>query len=281
MKRLIIAATLCSLGCTIFFAYAAGATSLQIAPLRYETTLKSGEAKKGYVDISNPSAVATEVRFEVQAFRQVDDEGNLEFYDDDAVSAGVLLDLKSIDLSPNETLRLYFLIDGKKLPSGESYAAILARTVPSGTTGSAQAVRVGTILEITNGEPGTHSASISDFSAPLLQIGESIESMYVVHNDGDTSAFRPTITMGIQPYSSKDVEGPLVFAGRSRTVTYKASGDYFGPVWLQAATGNSLKGQLVFVVTGYWRWVVPLIIFGIVCAFAIIRLLRRKKRKRY
>jgi hypothetical protein len=239
-----------------------GAVSLKITPLEYRTSLAQHEKKKGFVDISNPDPQAVELAFEVQAFRQIDDQGGIEFYDDEGVTAGILLDLESAELGPREVLRLYFVIDASKLPVGDVYAAVLAHTVPTDATGTAQAVRVGTILEISNGVATNRRSTVAGFSAPFFQVGERISSQFVVHNDSQRGGFRPTVTMAVSPYSTKEVEGPLVFAGRSRTVDYSARGNYFGPVWLQATVQDSSKGQWVFAMTGYWRWLGPLIIIS-------------------
>jgi len=192
----------------------------------------------------------------------------------------VLLDLDSIDLSPYEVVRLYFMIDGVKLPSGEVFAAILAHTIPNNTDGAVQAVRVGTILEITNGKAGSHSASISEFSAPFFQFGEQISAHFVVKNDDPETqggGFRSTLNFSVKPYSSQDVQGPLVFAGHSRDVDYKTSGNYFGFVWLQTGVGSSSKGSLSFVMTGYWRWLGPMIIVACISLFVALRHTLHKK----
>jgi len=264
----------------IFAVPRAGAISLKIAPLRYQTTLAQSGKQKGYVDVSNPNAQSVHLKFEVQAFRQIDNQGGVEFYADKAVSAGVLLDLDSIDLAPYEVVRLYFMIDGAKLPAGEVFAAILAHNIPKDTDGAVQAVRVGTILEITNGKPASHSASISEFTAPLFQFGEQISAHFVVKNDDPATqggGFRLNLNFSVKPYSSQDVQGPLVFAGHSRDVDYKASGNYFGFVWLQTGVGSSSKGSLSFVMIGYWRWLGPMIIVACISLFVALRHTLHKK----
>ncbi len=256
------------------------ATSLKITPLEYRTTLETNEKKKGFVDISNPSAEKLTLSFEVQAFRQIDDQGGIEFYDDKDITKGVLLDLDSVELGPHETLRLMFLIDGAKLPHGEVFAAILANTVPGTSESVAQSVRVGTILEITNGSAGTHKGSITSFSAPIVQVGDSISATFTVRNEdstGQVGGFRPTIAVAVKPYAASTTDGPLVFAGRSRTVSYRAQGNYFGLVWLQAGIGNSSMGQFVFVATGYWRWLGPMMIIALGVFIATLIYTNRKK----
>ena len=278
-RRILVASGLIALFACVPALYAS-ATSLRITPMQYQTTLKSEEKQQGYVDISNPEPETVEVIFEVQAFRQINDEGGIEFYDDKGVVAGVALDLQSVELGPREVLRLMFLIDGTKLPQGEVFAAILARTVPQDEQGSAQSVRVGTILEIINGTAKAHKASIETLSAPFLQVGEGLSATFVVRNDDPASqmtGFRPQVTVRAAPYASREVDGPLVFAGHSRMVAYKDPGNYFGFVWMQAGIGDASKGQLVIAMTGYWRWLGPLMIVSIVSLIAMTVYTRRKK----
>lgn len=266
--------------CATISAPSVSAVSLRITPLQYKTTLKSGEKLQGYVDIANPESNAVDVTFEVQAFRQIDDEGGIEFYDDEAISEGVMLDLQSVELGPREALRLMFLLDGTKLPQGEVFAAILARTMPHDAQGSAQAVRVGTILEITNGIAGAHKASIEGLSASFLQVGEGLSARFVVRSDdkgSQTTGFRPKVTVSIAPYSTREVDGPLVFAGHSRAVDYKESGNYFGFMRIQASVDGIAKGQLIFAMTGYWRWLGPLMILSILSLISMAVYTRRKK----
>ncbi|MEO5948920.1 MAG: hypothetical protein ABIP74_00800 [Candidatus Saccharimonas sp.] len=281
MKQRIVAVIMAILIASVGFAVPqAEAVSLKIAPLRYQAILVKNEKKKGFVDISNPSAQPLHLKFEVEAFRQINDQGDIEFYDNAAVSAGVLLDLDSIELGPREALRLYFVIDGTKLPLGEVFAAVLARTVPGAKEGAAQSVRVGTILEITNGQAGSRSASISAFSAPFFQIGEQVSAHFEVKNDATIAqggGFHPDVTFSVNPYSTQNVQGPLVFAGHARTVDYKTSGNYFGFVWLQVGVGNSSRGTLAFVMIGYWRWLGPMIIFAALSLLVALRHTLHKK----
>ncbi len=240
-----------------------GAESLKIAPLKYEATLKKAETKKGYVDVSNPEYVPVDVKLSVQAFRQIDNDGSLQFYDNTQVSSGVTLDLASFTLKPRTAMRVYFLLDGSKLPTGDIFAAIFASTQPAISSGAVQSVRVGTLLFLTNGTPTSHQADITAIGASLFQIGDGLNATISVHNPGDEKSytgFFPELTVKAQPYSTRTVQGPLVFAGRTRTVDYVQNGDYFGPIRILADTGNESSAKWVFAVTGYWRWLAPLLI---------------------
>ena len=251
------------------------AQSLKIAPLLYDdAVLAKGEIKKGYVDISNPSSVKSVVTLQVKAFRQIDDQGGLEFHADERVAAGIKLDLDRVTLDPLGAMRVYFVLDGTKLPSGDVFAAILASTMPDQSAAAAQLVSVGTLLVIQNGTPSSHEAAITAFSAPWLQISDGLSASMTVHNPADAkqaTGFFPSIRVSALPYSATTVKGPLLFASRTRAVEYRQVGDYFGPMYLRAITGSSTKGQLIFAVTGYWRWLAPLLLMMIVPFFVLYR----------
>lgn len=273
--------------CGLSFAVApdvSAVSSLKIAPQSYEATLQKAEVKKGYVDVSNPTSETTRVKLEVQAFRQIADDGSLEFYDSEQVSAGVKLDFETMTLAPREAYRVYFLLDGNKLPQGDVFAAIFASTIPDAGPGSAQALRVGTLLILQNGTPSAHVANVVSFSTSWLQMGDGLSSSIVVTNPADpksSTGFYPNITVSTAPYGSRGVKGPLLFVGRTRTVEYKTPGDYFGPIWFGANIGDSKQGQFIFAVTGYWRWLAPLLlVLLVVGSFIFVRVIRGRKTKK-
>lgn len=245
-----------------------GAEALKITPLSYQAKLAKDEIKKGYVDISNPQYQTVEVALSVQAFRQIDDDGSLEFYADEKVARGVLLDLDEVTLKSREAIRVYFLLDSSKLPSGDVFAAIFASTKPSDGGGTQQSVRVGTLLMLTNGE-ADHTADIAYINAPWLQVGEGLRATLGIRNPADqasSTGFSPTVIVQAQPYSETTVEGPLVFAGRTRTVDYVNNGNFFGPIRLTASAEGAATSRWVFAVTGYWTLLAPTLLFLIVAA---------------
>lgn len=240
----------------------AGAMSLRIAPVIYkDAVLQGGESKKGYVDVTNPGASSAQVAMDVKAFRQIDDQGGLEFYESESVRAGVKLDLDHFELKSHETMRVYFLLDGKKLPSGDVFAAIFARVVPRDAPGSSQTVQVGTLLMIQNGTSPSHRAEVQSLQTAWWQFGDKLTANVRLKNPADeksNTGFTPKLQMSLRPYTTKTVDGPLLFAGRTRDVSYTQPGDYFGPILLEARAGDSTKSQWIFAVTGYWRWLAPL-----------------------
>ncbi len=263
----------------LFCGLTAHATSLQIQPTIYKNVvLKKGEKAKAFVDISNPTAIKQEVKLTVQRYRQIDDDGTLTFFDDEAVSKGIKLDLDNFELNPRDSIRVFFQLDGSMLPSGDVFAAIFARTVPiAGTV--AQAVQVGTLLSVTNGTPTSHSAEITSLTAPFFQWGESIHASIVVKNSAPESSatgFFPDLTINVQPYETRTVEGPLVFAGRSRSVDYTQKGSYAGFVRLNVTTEGGQASRWVFVVTGFWRLLLPLLIIAMLIIGLIVRKLSRR-----
>ena len=263
MTRVVVGAVLSIAIAVGLISPSAGALSLKIAPLEYTAELKKGDVKKGYIDISNPDAKSAKVALSVQAFRQTDDQGSLEFYGSEQLRLGVKLDFETITLGAGEGMRVFFLLDGTKLPSGDVFGAIMASTIPDENGGgSAQSVQVGTLLMLRNGTPVGHTAKIDSLSAHWLQIGEAINARFTVTNpesEKKSTGFSPQITVALRPYQVKGVQGPLLFAGRTRAVDYRQTGDYFGPMLLDVSYENSHQTKLMFVITGYWRWVAPLV----------------------
>lgn len=256
----------------------AHAATLKLAPLDYKMTLSAGESKKGFIDITNPSTATEHVAVKVMAFRQVDDYGAIQFYANDQVAAGIRVDYNEADIGPRETLHLAFGVDGSKLPSGNVFAAILATTTATNTSSVTTAAQVGTLLSITNGTPTSQTAEVVALQAPWLQIGDKIGATIAVKNTADptnATGFYPQLTVATSPYGQTVSGGPLVFAGRTRNIAYQVPGNYFGLVWLNAGVGQSSKGQLIFAVTGYWRWLAPLIVVGIVVVIIATGRLRR------
>ncbi len=261
------------------------AESLKIAPLIYDdVVLGKGEVKKGFVDISNPEYQKQTVQLQVKAFRQIDDQGSLEFYSNEQVAAGITLDFDKITLDNRGAMRVYFVLNGAKLPQGDVFAAILASTIPSSRGAAAQSVSVGTLLIIQNGTPVSHTAEIMSFDSNWLQIGDGLSARMRVRNPADaksSTGHYPSIVVAAQPYATMTVKGPLLFAGRTRAVEYREQGSFFGPIYLKASVGTSSKGQLIFAVTGYWRWLAPLLlVFFIVMTIVLRRSLLRRLRKR-
>lgn len=240
------------------------AEGLRIQPLMYQEKLAVSEKKKGYVDITNPGDTAVTAKFSVKAFKQVDNSGSLGFVDSEHIAAGIKLDLTTVELQPKDVLRLFFVIDGAKLPTGDVFASILAETTPQQKAGSsAVATRVGTLLMLTNGTPSSHEAEIGRLDADTVQIGDRITLVTTVKNtapEGQATGFFPTIEVRTGAYFAKTVDGPLVFAGREREVRYQDKGSYFGPLRMSVKTGNSQKEVWIFAVTGYWRWLAPVMI---------------------
>jgi len=264
-----ISSGIVAIAISLFLISPVSATSISIAPLTYQTALEASENQKGYVDILNPEASETTVHLKAQAFRQIDNQGSLQFYDDAAIAEGVKLDLTDITLGPNEGVRVYFLLDASALPSGDVFAAILASTGEAGenivTVPSAQ---VGTLLLLTNGTPPEHHATVSGFSADWLQIGTGVKAQIDVSNTdpvaGQALGFMPKIQFGINPYHKQTVDGPLIFSGRSRVVEYIQTGNYFGPVMLEATVNGSSQTRFIFAVTGFWQWLAPLLAIGLI-----------------
>jgi len=249
------------------------ALSLKMQPLIYKDTLKPGEKKKGFVDISNPSASKVRLKTSVQAFRQTDDQGSLQFYDNKQVAAGITPDVDEFELGPREAIRMYFLIDGSKLPSGDVFGALFVSVVPGQTVGATSSVRLGTLFSLTNGTPGAHNAEITSLQVPFWQFGDTIQGSYRIKNvakQGESTGFFPTVSIAIRPFDQQiNQQGKLVFAGRERENNFQIPASRIGFYKVSVVYGDSRQSKLVFMATGYWLWMIFAVFAAVLLALMI------------
>ena len=248
-----------------------GASSLRIQPLDYKFALKKNESKKGFVDITNASAGEIDIRFSVQAFKQVDDKGSLKFYDNSEITKGIELDIEETSLRSGETLRLFFVANASTLPAGDVFAAIFATESSADSLLDSQVVRVGTLLSIENQRPGSRRAVIEKLDINFFQFGNGITGSYRIKNaaeKGENTAFYPESTVKIAPFSmSQKLTSGLVFSGHSRTNQFSVEASRLGFYDISLSYDASSQVKKVFMVTGYYRplmvAVVTLIFIGV------------------
>lgn len=258
------------------------AESLRIQPLKYEATLKDAEAKKGYVDVTNPSSEMLQVRLYVQEFRQVDDEGALEFTDNEQYKEAIQLDYDLVSIEPRQTLRLFFTIHPKVLPEGDIFAVIFAENIPHTSGGLQTAVRVGTLLMVTNQTSGERQAAIRKLEFARLQIGDGLNGAISVANiaaKGSASGFFPHISFATVPFGPRfERTGPLVMAGRARSMEVYEPMNLAGVYKVTVQVAAAQESRYVVMITGYWRWVVPLLVIGGAGAiYGAVRYIRVKR----
>lgn len=235
----------------------AGAQTLRIQPLEYHTALKAGEMQKGFIDITNPDDKTAFIVVDVKAFRQADDQGVLQFYESEEITAGILPDLTEFELGPKETLRMFFHVDGSKLPTGDVFGAIFVSAQEEGSeSGVYQTIRAGTLLNIVNKTPGSRQASITDLKIPFFHFGSHLAGSYTVKNtanQNEVTGFYPSVTIAINPYRAEYKQPEkLVFAGISRTSSFTIEDSRLGFYKVSVSHAGSSKEQWVFMATGKW-----------------------------
>lgn len=284
MRKLILAACLafCATLAVSTLPTDTHAQGVQIRPLMYEETLEPGETKKGFVDISNPANREVSLTTHVQGFKQIDGAGNLEFFDVDYLNDAIQLDFTEFTLGPKEAMRLYFTIDSKKMPEGDIFAALFARTQPGDSTdGVATSAEVGTLLVIENGNGGPRSVELSDLSLPYVSIGTTIGGSVNVKNTAnpeDSTGFFPQLTAKLGPVfeTEEKFKGPLVFAGITRTVGFELPSNHFGFYNFTVSSHGTEANQWMFLITGWWRWVVLAVVLAATASFVTWRLVRKR-----
>ncbi|MDB5187465.1 MAG: exported protein of unknown function [Candidatus Saccharibacteria bacterium] len=252
-----------------------------LQPLQYVETIEKGERKQAFIDVTNPSSQAVLVQFNVQAFKQVDDKGGLSFYADEKISNGILLDYQEKQIPARKTLRLFFIVDGAKLPTGDVFAAVFAQTKPE-QVARLPSVRIGTLLILTNGTPGARKANIESLTAPLIQLGNSIRGEIKIKNTAPAntaSGFFPEVTVDIWPFGPKStITGPLIYTGNTRTISLDQPSNQMGIYKVTANYGDSVKAQWMLVITGIWRWILLGAFIAIAMAALIYKLRHRRRR---
>lgn len=254
------------------------ALGLKVAPLQYKATLTEGERKQGVVDVSNPSSQAVTVNVSVQAFKQTDNNGGLQFYNDQKISNAIRPELETLELGPREAIRLAFTIDGTTLPDGDIFAAIFLSTEPvTPQNGVGQLVRVGTLLSLVNKSPGQRLAKVTSISMPALQLTDTIEGIYTIQNTGSAqSGFYPKVSISSWPNTtSKQVESSLVFGGKERSndFTYPLG---YGIHRVDVSYEDSRQSRWVITIAP-WMLVLMVLLILIVCIELFLLKRRRKK----
>lgn len=273
-----------SLAVALLVSAQTGAVGLAAVPGEYRVELAQDEKKKGFIDVRNPLGEEVTVNVSVQGFRQANNEGNLEFFENPDLREGILVDLDSFSLKANETMRMYFMVDGTKLPKGDIFGAVFFTTKPVKQSGVSEAVRVGTLLSIVNGQPGERKAEVTELSSSFLQLNNELTGWYSIKNTSNNSArngFYPRVDVSLNPFMvHKEQDSSLVFAGKERKNNFSLDiGSRLGLYSLKVKHGDSSREKLVFVATGFWRYVVAVAFLTIVAGIVyIVRILFRKKR---
>lgn len=259
-----------------FFVPSSSAMALKVAPLEYKTDLKKGEKKSGFIDVSNPTSQAVNVTVSVQAFKQIDDNGGLQFYPEEQIAEGVTTDLKKLELGPREAVRMSFTIDGNKLPQGDVFGAIFFTTEPTQPkNGMGQQVRVGTLLSVVNTTPGYRSAAVVAASVALVQLSSNLQGSYVIKNTGKSGGFYPEVVISSWPSGEKKtIKGSLVFAGRERQNDFNFDAGY-GVHRIEIGYEDSKKTTWAIAVA---PWM--LVLFAMIVLVVAIEILLLHKRRR-
>ncbi len=259
---------------------------LEISPLTYKDTVKGSPRKTGFVDIRNPGATGVEVQMNVQAFRQINDEGYLEFYDNPLVTAGITPEFETFSLEPAESIKLFFEIDTGKLPKKQIFAALLANTVvqEGSITGVNSSARVGTLLILDNGGTEVKVGEFTDANIPFFQLGDDINGSVSFKNTGEgeaATAYYPEMTLDARFFGpTAKFTGKLVFPGITRTTNFGIKGDYIGIYRVNVVSGDQGISRPVIVVSGWWRIVVPVVI-AVLMAGVIFYVRSRRKHNRH
>lgn len=282
MKQLVWS-LLFAVAMTFALSATAQAASLQVQPLLYNEQIQKGEKKKGFVDISNPTDTSVQVDTSVEAFRQIDDQGSLQFFASEAVENGITPDFDSFRLGPQQTMRMMFEVDGSLLPTGDVFAALFFTMSPEQSGNVGQAIRVGTLFVLENGTPPTRQASVTELDVPLLNIGSTITGHYRIKNTAESrqaTGFMPMVSAKVAPFGQNHrIKSSLVFAGRERNNQLSLPLTHLGIYKLAVSYGDSTQSRWVVLVP--WWAVYGLVgLVLVILGWLLFRRLRRIRQPR-
>ena len=285
MKRIIPA--IFGLGLLGIFQPVQAELAIKTAPLKYQTQLEVGSVKFGYVDVSNPTKNRLRLVTEVQGFRQTGNQGQLEFFDDERIKAGIIPELNDFELGPREAVRLKFTVDANKLGEGGAYGALFARTIPAPSQPAGNEVRIsarsGTLMILEIGKGGVKQGSINNVNLPSIIFGNELKGSFEYANVGvnpKSVAYSPKLSIKTGFFGKpKKYEGPLVMPKSARQIEFAQKGNHIGPIPITISDADNhakSKTVWVFAVTGFWKWLVPLVL--ILELLAIIIIVKRRKK---
>ena len=244
---------------------------LQLNPLKYEDQLTAGVPRSGFVDVANPSDVTVTIQTSVQGFRQADLAGDLEFFNDPVLSAGITPGLDTFDLGPRESIRVAFTVDPDKLPKGGVYAAIFFRTLPPAAQSDKSFINdsanVGTLLLLQNGNSNAHVGHITSLKTPFWQFGNGLTGSLTYQNTNrntDAIAFNPNLSSKVLPWGkATKLTGPYILPSSTRAFGLSRPGSYIGllPVTVTDTDSGIATTSWVFAITGWY--IVAVLIIGL------------------
>lgn len=257
----------------------AAVPALQVAPMQYTGTLTPGHVSQGFVDVSNPTDTTVDIQTNVKGFRQTGRSGDLEFYDNPDLAAGIKTGLSGFSLGPREAIRVAFDVDPSKLPRGGIYAAIFFRTQPPAESANSsyvvQSANVGTLLILKNGTSGSNHGAVS-LQLPFWQFGSGLRGAFDFTNTDRSqtaTAVKPAFTAHILPWGRGTAAASgLVLPGYTRHFQFSRPGSYFGvlPVTVSDSVTHAQRTVWVAAATGMYLWLVPLLLVVIGGTFAVL-----------
>jgi hypothetical protein len=251
----------------------AAVPAIQVSPLKYQDTMFGSTSKLGFVDVSNPSDSTIAIHSDVQAFRQINLSGDLQFYQNDAIKQGIAVSVADFELGPREASRIAFTIDPKKLPKGGIYASIFFSTTPKATSRSGtvilQSAKAGTLLILDNGGVGKKFGKINTSKLPFFQLGNGLTGEIDYSNTGklpEAIAYNPNVGVRASWWGRlSHINGSLIFPGNTRSLKFEKKGNYLGfvPLVLKDKDTGRQSVEVVFAITGYWRQVTLILVLGV------------------
>lgn len=265
--------------------FAASDTSIVIQPSKIEVTASPDQKIARSFSIINRSNFNVILKLIVKDYKQVSEDGGLQFYDSKTEPANLWIvpQYLQVGLKPLETKEISFVVNvPKDFSGGGHYGAILFQ--PVGDTSNISTSNFGELVLLTVAGSGLKTSAIAkvvNFSTGIFQQGNTVDFSFKMQNTGNTH-FDTQGKLVVKNWLGSDIGnfniGQLtVYPNTSRVFTWRWNGTpSLGLFRVEVLLSSSASGQNLKSVGSAWfiilPWQVLLIILLVgVAIFALIR----------
>jgi hypothetical protein len=249
-------------------------------------TASPGQKVSRSFSIINRSNFPLTLKIIVKDYRQVLEDGKIEFYDAEIepASSWIVPQYLQIGVQPLETKQIGFVIDvPKDFTGGGHYGAILFQSVPGthdlGTSNFGELV----LLTVTGNDlKVAATAKTIDFSTGFFQAGNPVDFNFTMQNTGNAH-FNSTGRIILKDWLGKEtgnynVGNLIVYPGTTRLFQWRWTntppfGLYKAEVWLSDSSSSDAALKLIdgrWFILFPWQWTVG-ILLAILAIFALVR----------
>ncbi|OGZ78347.1 MAG: hypothetical protein A2358_03420 [Candidatus Staskawiczbacteria bacterium RIFOXYB1_FULL_37_44] len=269
-------------------ALAASDTSVVIQPAKIEITASPDQKLSRSFSVINRSNFFVKLKLTVKDYKQVSEDGKLEFYDakNEQASLWLVPQYLEIGLKPLETKTVGIVVDvPKDFSGGGHYGAILFQSVGNSENINTNNFGELVLLTVTGSNIKTSATIRSvDFSTGLIQQGKTADFNFKIKNDGNTH-FDAQAKLVVKDWLGKEIGnyniGSLtVYPKTSRLFKWRWNNTPFMGIYkAEVLLSNSTVNAQFTSIDGKWFIIFPwqMAVLFLLLALAIFALVKYRK----